>query len=159
MAYAANTEVSSSRSLEQIKRVLISKGAKDIETAERQGAAAVQFVLAERKIRFVLQLPRIEEHAYVAIRGRRRARTSRQTMQAWEQATRSKWRALLACIKAKLISAESGIESLEEAFLANVVTSEGTTVWQDVVRRSADGRYLQAPGGAGLMLPAGDGAA
>jgi predicted secreted protein len=97
----------------------------------------------------------MDEHGYVMVRGRRRARSSAQTLQAWEQSTRSKWRALLACIKAKLISAESGIETLEEAFLANVVTSEGTTVWQDVVRRSADG-YLQAPSGTGLMLPAGD---
>src|SRR5438309_2332897 len=122
VAYAANTEVSSSRSLEQIKRLLLSKGAQDLETAERVGTAAIQFVLADRKIRFVLRLPKLDEFKYSRAGGRARTRAESAQHAAWEQACRSRWRALLACIKAKLISAESGIESLEEAFLANVVT-------------------------------------
>ena len=153
MGYAARTEVSSTRSLEQIKRLLLSVGAKEIQTAERSEAAAIQFELTDRRVRFVLPLPRLDEFGTVKIGNRRRSRTSSQALTAWEQATRAKWRALLACIKAKLVSAQSGIETVEEAFLANIVTSDGSTVWQDVVRKSADG-YLSPPKGSQLTLPA-----
>lgn len=158
--YARGTEVSAVRSLEQIKRLLLGAGAKEIQTAERSTAAAIQFELADRRVRFVLPLPSITDFNTVKTGpSRRRQRSSSEAARAWEQAQRSKWRALLACIKAKLVSASSGIETVEEAFLANIVTSDGTTVWQDVVRKSADG-YLQAPKGRELALPsmAGEGA-
>ena len=155
--YAARTEVSSTRSLEQIKRLLVGVGAKDIQTAESSSAAAIQFELADRRVRFVLPLPSMQEYQVVKTGPRtQRQRTSSQTMAAWETVTRAKWRALLACIKAKLLSAQSGIETVEEAFLANIVTQDGSTVWQDVVKRSADG-YLSAPQHAShLTLPAGE---
>lgn len=45
-----------------------------------------------------------------------------------DQQQRSKWRALLLCIKAKLESVEAGIETFEDAFLAHVVMPDGMTV-------------------------------
>lgn len=143
MSYAEGTKVSAMRTLEQIKRMLIEAKATDIATAERSGQAAIVFVLCDRRIRFVLPLPPMEKFAFIVVRGRRRARGQGAMLQAWEQACREKWRALHACIKAKLVSAASGIESVEQAFLANVVTSSGKTVWEDVVAMSANG-YLEA---------------
>jgi hypothetical protein len=156
--YAKDTKVSSTRSLEQIKRLLMSVGAKEIQTAERSTGAAIQFQLQDRVIRFMMPLGRMEEFGTMTVRGRRKARTAQQTLQAWEQDSRRRWRALHAVIKGKLLSAQSGIETVEESFLANIVTNEGTTVWQDVIRKSAEG-YLDASGhGYGLALPAGEGA-
>ena len=40
---------------------------------------------------------------------------------------RARWRALGLCIKAKLESIASGIETLDEAFLAHVVLDDGHT--------------------------------
>lgn len=51
--------------------------------------------------------------------------------QKWlEQEERTKWRALLLTIKAKLVSVENGVESFEEAFLAHLVLPGGETVGQ-----------------------------
>lgn len=47
-----------------------------------------------------------------------------------KRAARQKWRALLLVIKAKLESVESGIETLEEAFYANIVLPDGLTVYE-----------------------------
>lgn len=44
------------------------------------------------------------------------------------QEERSLWRALLLTIKGKLESAERGIETFEEAFLANIVMPDGRTI-------------------------------
>jgi hypothetical protein len=56
-----------------------------------------------------------------------------------EQKTRrQKWRALLLCIKAKLESVASGIESFEEAFLAHVVLPNGQTVADHIAPRIAE---------------------
>jgi hypothetical protein len=149
VSYAEGTSVSSTRTLEQIKRMLMTVGATDIATAERTGQAAIVFTLADRRIRFVLPLPPLEQYQTIVVRGRKRARSSSQALQAWEQGCREKWRALFACIKAKLVSAQSGIESVEQAFLANVVTSGGRTVWEEV---KANAGYLAQA----KVLPAGD---
>lgn len=150
MPYAARTKVSPIRTLEEIRRTLSAVGAKNIETAERTTMAAIQFELSERRIRFVLPLPALEQQP----RSPRSGKTA--AMEKLEQTHRARWRALLACIKAKLVSAQSGIETVEEAFLANIVTKDGSTVWQDVFRRSASEGYLNSPKGGGLALPAGE---
>ncbi len=58
-------------------------------------------------------------------------------MNAWEQACRSRWRALFLCIKAKLESIESGIETFEDAFLAHIQMPDGHTVAEHVRPRIA----------------------
>ena len=52
----------------------------------------------------------------------------RVTLPESDQARRSMFRALLLTIKGKLESAERGIETFEEAFLANIVMPDGRTV-------------------------------
>ncbi len=48
-----------------------------------------------------------------------------------KKAARQKWRALLLVIKAKLESVESEIETLEQAFYANIVLPSGLTVYEE----------------------------
>lgn len=146
--YAQGTAVSTMRSLEQIKRLLAEAKATEVATAEGMGKAMISFVLADRRIKFTLTMPALSAFAQHVVRGRRQNRTPAQALMAWEQAHREQWRALYATIKAKLISAASGIETLEQAFLANVVTSTGETVWQHV---STNKGFLTPP-----ALPAGD---
>ena len=44
------------------------------------------------------------------------------------QAARSRWRALALVIKAKLVAVQAGVETLEDAFLANMVMPDSQTV-------------------------------
>lgn len=55
-----------------------------------------------------------------------------------DQEVRSRWRALLLAIKAKLSSVESGIETFEEAFLAHVVMPDNRTVGELLLPRIAE---------------------
>lgn len=80
-----------------------------------------------RNVMFELPLPKADGFK---VNGLRRTRTPEKQHDAWEQACRSSWRALLLAIKAKLVSVESGVESFEEAFLAQLVVrdDEGRSV-------------------------------
>ena len=71
-----------------------------------------------RNVMFELPLPKPE---LFRLDGRRRPRTVEKQHDAWEQGCRSSWRALFLAIKAKLVSVASGVESFEEAFLAQIV--------------------------------------
>jgi hypothetical protein len=79
-------------------------GADRIAQAEEPGRIAVQCFLNDRLLRFTIELP---EHP---------------------QQRRQRGRALLLVIKAKIESIESGVETFDEAFLANIVTPGGATV-------------------------------
>lgn len=90
-------------------------------TDEDRGLAAIMFEAQQRKIRFTVELPDQARDKSL------RRKTHAATLQAVEQLHRSRWRALLLCVKAKLESVESKIETFEEAFLAHVVLPDGTT--------------------------------
>jgi hypothetical protein len=49
-----------------------------------------------------------------------------------ERDQRQRWRALVLVVKAKLESIESGLETFEEAFLANIMLPNGSTVGASV---------------------------
>lgn len=106
MAYAARTEVPLDRSIGEIVKVLRKAGADRIAQAEEPGRIAVQCFLNDRLLRFTIALPDCA------------------------QARRQRGRALLLVIKAKIESIESGVETFDEAFLANIVTPDGRTIAQ-----------------------------
>jgi hypothetical protein len=54
-----------------------------------------------------------------------------------ERLRKQRWRALLLCIKAKLESVASNIETFEEAFLAHVVMPDNRTVYEHTAPRIA----------------------
>lgn len=119
MAYAEQTKVPVEQTKTEIERTLVRYGADRFAYFTEAGKAVIVFEAKDRRLRFDLPLPSGEED---------KAQKSR----------RQKWRALLLCIKAKLESVASGIESFEEAFLAHVVLPDGQTVGGYVAPRIAE---------------------
>jgi hypothetical protein len=119
MAYAEQTKVPVEQTKTEIERTLVRYGADRFAHFTEAGKAVIVFEAKDRRLRFDLPLPSGEDD---------KAQKSR----------RQKWRALLLCIKAKLESVSSGIESFEEAFLAHVVLPDGQTVGGYVAPRIAE---------------------
>lgn len=112
MAYAEKTKVPVSKSKSDIEKLVNKYSAParaDFGIMQRSGGVQIAFVLCERHIMFRMMLPDDP------------------------QEERSMWRALLLTIKGKLESAERGIETFEEAFLANIVMPDGRTVAETTV--------------------------
>jgi len=106
MAYAARTQVAPQKTRAEIEAYLSRQGASRIGILTDHKFACVFFDMKERRLRFQL-----------IIKERRSATLTDQHM-------RASWRALLLCIKAKMTSVESGIETFDEAFLAHVVVPD-----------------------------------
>lgn len=81
-----------------------------------------------------------KEHAHVMFRIGEREVLFRVPMPEDPQKSRARWRALLLVIKAKLESVDTGIETFEDAFLANIVMPDGRTV-ADHVRPAIESHY------------------
>jgi hypothetical protein len=62
-------------------------------------------------------------------------------------AQRERWRAVVLVVRAKLEAVRSGISTLDEEFLANVVTKDGRTVGQILIPRMSEAVE------AGRLLP------
>lgn len=114
--FAEGTEVPADRSKAEIERTLTRFGADQFGYGWRGDAAVVVFRAHERHIRFVLPMPTAADL--------KNARSS----EAKEREIRRRWRALNLCIKAKLESVATGIESFEESFMAHVVLPDGRTL-------------------------------
>lgn len=125
--YAANTSVSVESSRGEIERTLQRYGADQFMYGWDQSAAAIQFAMEARRIKFVLQLPPRDEERFWLTPGRRNKRTPEAAFKEWEQACRQRWRALALCIKAKLEAVDSGISTFEDEFLAHTVLPDGST--------------------------------
>lgn len=123
--YAAKTSVSADKSRLEIERTLARYGATAFAYMTRGQQAVILFEMRGRRIRFLLPLP--EESAFTFTpTGYTRTKTSKR--EAWEQATRQRWRALLLIIKAKLEAIEAGVATLESEFLAQTLLPSGATV-------------------------------
>ena len=130
MGYAKDTDVSVDRTRGEIERTLHKYGATEFVSGWNQREAVIGFVVRNRHIKIVLSLPSPEDEEFRRSPGGRRVRTSDQRLKAWEQACRSRWRALLLAIKAKLEAVEVGIATFEDEFLAYTVLPDGQTVSQ-----------------------------
>lgn len=126
MRFAQDTTVSVERSKGEIERILTRYGATEFASGWKSERAMMQFRMNERVIRFVLPLPKKED--FRSTPSGRRTRNENATLLAWEQGCRQRWRALLLSIKAKLESAESGIEEFETAFMGQIVMPDGRTM-------------------------------
>jgi hypothetical protein len=128
MSYASETRVPVAQTRAEIERLVVERhGATQYATGYQTDPprASVQFHMRDRIIRFDVPLPWKSEP--VSERERR----------GLEQATRSRWRALLLIIKAKLEAVESGVTTFEEEFLAHVVLPGGRTVAQQTLPQIA----------------------
>lgn len=145
MAYAEGTSVPVERSMGEIVALVKKAGAQRIAQAETEDGFAIQFFLSDRMLRFRVAVPPTPTmRGCVAMTPAEQERALRRRMM-------QRARALLLVIKAKLESVESGVETFEEAFLANVVMPDGRTVAEHTLPTIAqsylDGR--QPP----LLLP------
>ena len=131
MTYAARTKVPVEKTKTEIETTLKRCGADRFAYFIEPSKALIVFEIENRRVRFDLPLPE---------------GTSVRT----DQARRERWRTLLLCIKAKLESVASKIESFEEAFLAHVVMPDGRTVHEHTAPRIAE---IAKGGELGPLLP------
>jgi hypothetical protein len=130
--FADNTNVSPEKTKAEIEAVLRKYGADSFVSGWDADRAFVMFRARDRVIRFTVTMPSRKDRSIThTTRG---IRTASQQQEAYEQAVRTYWRRLLLCIKAKLESVQSGIETFEEAFLAQIVLPDQTTVGQWAAR-------------------------
>jgi hypothetical protein len=144
--YAAQTAVRSEKSRAEIETTLRRYGCHEFAYSTGRDKAAVGFLMNNLSIRFTLPMPDPNDNEFLFTPGKRRRRDALAQTQAWEQATRQRWRALALAIKAKLEAVECGITTFEEEFLAHVVTENGRTIGERMVPRLAE-----IAGGAPLL--------
>lgn len=149
--YAANTSVSTDKSLAEIMATVQRYGATGFMTGwEEEGdtrKAMVQFKASGRYVRFLLPLPSPNDPEFKRTPKKRQWRSPEAAHAAWEQACRQRWRALALAIKAKLEAVEAEITTFEEEFLSHIVLPDGSTVGQRVIP-SVENAYL-----TGTMRP------
>lgn len=157
MSYAEGTTVAFEKSIAEIITLIKRAGAQQIGQFEAKDQFAIQFVLDGRLIRFRLPLPALDDMPTRS--GNNAALNVNQRKEKLAQAHRQKGRALLLVIKAKLESVESGIETLEQAFLAHVVMASGETVYERIAEPLAVEYRTGTPNAAMGLLPAPKGGA
>jgi hypothetical protein len=111
--FARETDVSADRSRAEIEQILRKYGAEDFAYGHSAQRAMIGFTAQARVVRFELPLPKRGDYT---------------TDKQHAQGIRTAWRCLALCIRAKLESVESGIETFEHAFMANIVMPDGRTV-------------------------------
>lgn len=138
--YAASSSVPAERSRAEIERTLQRWGADQFMYGWDQGRAIVAFVMRNRQLRFVIDMPDREDRAFKWTSHKPpRRRTVKQQEEAYEQGIRQRWRALALVIKAKLEAVESGIATFDNEFLAQFVLPNGQTVADAVTPRIVAG--------------------
>lgn len=120
--YASKTSVPVAKSKAEIERVVRKAGAVNFALGIFEDrTASIAFEMKGRRIRFDMKMPSRNDVMT------KRLESDRVLENRVEQVTRAKWRALMLVIKAKLESIEQGIETVEEAFLAQIVLPNGST--------------------------------
>ncbi len=124
MVYAENTSVSPERSLAEIQKTLRRYGADRFAFYDSRTQISIAFELRGRRVRLSLALP--DTPSSFTATGKKRTPTQAQS--ALEQEIRRRWRALALTIKAKLEAVESGIETLDQAFMPYLLLPDGQTL-------------------------------
>lgn len=149
--YAANTEVSSYKSREEIERTLIKYGAKNFAYGTTETQALVGFTMRDRQVRFILPLPNRNSTEFTMTPSKGWVRSDSEAAKAYEQKVKAKWRSLFIVIKAKLEAVEQGIVTFEEEFAMHMVMPGGMTV-SEMVTPAIEQAY--AEGGPAPLLDA-----
>ena len=131
--YASNTDVSSSRSREEIEKTLMRYGATDFAYGWNETRALLGFVINGRQVRFVLPMPDRKSSEFTLTPAKRFRRTPEEAAKAYEQAVKAKWRSLFLVIKAKLEAVSAQIVTFEQEFGMHMVLPDGQTVAEYVV--------------------------
>jgi len=129
MAYADNTKVPTSKSIQDIEKIILRFGADGFmygwQKDERDNhIAAISFRYENRQIRFHLPIGKAEDHLMTP---RMHRRTERQAEEFFHKDVNRRWRSLLLIIKAKLVAIQDGITTFDNEFLAFMVLPNGRT--------------------------------
>lgn len=127
MAYAESTKVPLEQSIAEIISMVRRAGADSVGQFHERDQFVIMFALGERRMKF--SVPLVTEWDGPKRGGNGREIDVRAKI---EQANRQKGRALMLVVKAKLESVESGVETFEQAFLANIIMADGATVYERV---------------------------
>lgn len=128
MRYAENTNVSVEKSKCELERILRRYGAQQFLAGWDQEQAYVGFAINNRAYKINLPLP--PKSDFKMTPSGKWERTKEKMMEAWEQACRQRWRALLLMVKGKLEGIECGAAKIENEFLAYTCLPNGETVGQ-----------------------------
>lgn len=123
MTYARGTDVSVTRSQEEIGKTFSRYRIETYGFNVRPGQAAVQFVLAGVPVDIAIPLPARPTAVRVTSPDTGRSVLA---MPRWEQEVKEVWRALVLLLKANLEAVERGLLSAEQAFLAYVAIGDGS---------------------------------
>ena len=147
--YARDTEVSTDRSLGEIRRTLRNYGAAGFAFGENEQGAMIEFVAHKRRVRFVLPMPNPAADEFTKT-PTGEDRTAKQAEALYETACKRVYRVFVLVIKAQLEAVESGLVTFEDAFLPYTVLPGGLTV-ADVIRGGVAEAY--ATGQVPALLP------
>ena len=112
--YASRTTVAPEKSRAEIETLLSRYGADQFMSGwEVQKRAMLAFRMRGRLLRIELPLPQRGAYRYQG---------------TYDQELRSRWRALLLVLKAKLEAVETGISTFDEEFLAHIQLPSGERV-------------------------------
>jgi len=150
MAFAEGTSVPVGRTRGEIETLVEKYGATQFASGWLDDMkAAISFVAHGRLVRFVLPLP-TKEQIVATLKKTQRYQWSTPPASLVDNALaaeqRRRWRCLLLAMKAKLEVVETGIETFEQAFLANIVTSENMTVYERLTMEDSGVKLLSAVG-------------
>lgn len=121
-AYAAQTTVSVEKSQMEVQAVLRKYGADRFGVMEDRQKAYLMFEFNKLMIQMTVPLP---EKKDFSLSESGRARKDSQIEEAYNQAIKQRWRALVLAVKAKLEAVETGISTIEKEFLSFVVMPDG----------------------------------
>lgn len=146
--YAEGTEVPAHRTRSEIEHYVSQHGAVRFAFGHLEDRAGISFVAHGRMVRFTVPLPS-DQDKEVRRRAQRLSRSNWRVdppalQRALEEENRRRWRCLLLAIKSKFTTVEAGIETFEEAFLANIVTTDNITVWERIKLEDSGIRLLPA---------------
>ena len=134
--FAAKTTTTVAKSKADIEATLERYGADQFITGWKDNEAVIAFRMQNRHVKFRLPLPAKDDEEITHYRhstsGNLVERASSTAEKMYEQACRSRWRALLLVIKAKLEAVETGITIFDDEFLAHIVMPDGLTVAEHV---------------------------
>ena len=137
-SFASNTVVSAPKTRGEIEDLIQKYGGVEFASGYDQLQAKIMFKLQDKLILFRLPLPQKKDFTHKKTKWGTEKVNDSAMQKNWEQATRTKWRALLLCLKAKLESAASGITSFEEEFLPHFVMSNGRTLGETIIPQLAE---------------------
>lgn len=112
--YAEDTKVPVHQSINEIDNLIRRAGYSGFQHADAGNAIAVMFSGDDRRVRFTLKF--------------NERPSGGAALTTWECRRRALTRALVLVVKAKFVSVQAGVETFEEAFLAETVMPDGKTV-------------------------------